>query len=159
MKVETEADLEVSDNDWHSKQEEDGDNMTAAEHGCENEAAGANGDRHVTTTKSQGLSEYKKNKAKNANLRKRLAEVEKNYPLPKELRVTKGHRKPASSKKSKALQGDVVCRESTRIKDLAKYSGARKKCAPMDGLITKLKGVGSTEGRISFECHCRCYLL
>ena len=121
MKVETEADLEVSDNDWHLKQEEDGDKMTATDDGGENEAAGANGDRHVTTTKSQGVSEYKKNKAKNeADLRKRLAEVEKNYPLPEELRVTKGHRKPASSKKSKAPQGDVVRRESTRIKDLAK---------------------------------------
>jgi chromatin segregation and condensation protein Rec8/ScpA/Scc1 (kleisin family) len=60
-------------------------------------------------------------KAKNvAELRRKLAEVEKNYPLPEEFRATKEHRKPASSKKAKAPQEEVVRRESTRIKDKAK---------------------------------------
>lgn len=121
MKVETEADSEVSDKEWHSKQKEDGDKEMAADDGGENAAAGANGDRHVTATKLQGLSEYEMIKAKNvAKLKRQLAEVDKNYPLPEEFRGKKEHRKPASSKKGKAPQGDVVRRESTRIKDQAK---------------------------------------
>jgi len=118
VKVETDANLEVSDKEW---QEEDGDKMMIEDDGGENAAAGANGDHHVTTTESQGLSDYEINKAKNvADLRRKLAEVEKNYPLPKEFRVTKEHRKPGSSKKGKALQEEVVHRESRRIKDQAK---------------------------------------
>jgi len=118
VKVETDADLEVSDKEW---QEEDGDKMMIEDDSGENAAAGVNGDRHVTTTESQGLSDYKINKAKNvADLRRKLAEVEKNYPLPEEFRVMKEHRKPGSSKKGKAPQEEAVRRESRRIKDQAK---------------------------------------
>lgn len=121
MKVETEADAEISDKEWHSKQKEDGDKMIAADDDGENTAAGANGDCHVTAMKSQGLSEYEINKAKNvAELKRQLAEVDKAYPLPEELRGKKEHRKPVSGKKGKAPQGEVVRRGSTRIKDQAK---------------------------------------
>ncbi|EDR04482.1 uncharacterized protein LACBIDRAFT_304605 [Laccaria bicolor S238N-H82] len=120
---ETDADLEVSDKEWHSEQKEDGDNMAAEDNGGDNAAAGAHGNHHVTATKSHGLSEYEINKAKNvAELKRKLAEVDKKYPFPEELRGKKEHRKPASIKKGKAPEGEVIRRGSTRIKDQANSS-------------------------------------
>ena len=109
--------MEVSDEEWCLKQREDREDKTAAGDGSKKVATGSNEDGRATGTKSQGLSEYKISKAKNiAELRRQLAEVDKEYPFPKELRQKKEVRKQSSSKKDKAPQGEAVRRELTRIK-------------------------------------------
>jgi len=118
VKVETEAGSEVSDKEWYSKQKDARGEKTAADDGSKNASAGANGDCHITAAKSQGLSDYELKKVKNvAKLKRQLAELDKKYPLPEELRQKEEYRKPGISKKGKAPQGDVVRRASTRIKD------------------------------------------
>ena len=85
--------------------------------GSKKVATGSNEDGRATGTKSQGLSEYKISQVKNiAELRRQLAEVDKENPFPKELRQKKEVRKQSSSKKDKAPQGEAVRQESTRIK-------------------------------------------
>jgi hypothetical protein len=49
VRVGTEADSEVSDKEWYSKQKEDRGKMTAADDSSKIAAAGAIGDCHITS--------------------------------------------------------------------------------------------------------------
>ena len=58
---------------------------------------------------SKGQSEYERNKAKNiAKLKLELSRLNKQYPLPDELKQKPGPKKSAANKKSKTRDEEVV---------------------------------------------------
>jgi hypothetical protein len=118
---------EVSDEDWKAKNKEEGDkeDQSTTDDGVKflgTDVAGdydakGDGDAIETGSKSKGLSEYERTKAKNiAALKLELAKLDEQYPVLEELKQMAGPKKSVTKKKAKPKGEAVIRRESIRNK-------------------------------------------